>query len=183
MSKHIMVDLETLGQSPGCSILSIGAVVFDPYNRTLGGEFYRVVNRASCNAAGLSEDASTLAWWQRQNAKAREVIAEAETAPLGIAEAIEEFSAYVRGFGGGDVRIWGNGSDFDNAILAVCYERTGQKMPWRFWNNRCFRTLKSLSPKGKEAPRQGVYHNALDDAKTQAYAAIAYLQRYRALAE
>ncbi len=67
--------------------------------------------------------------------------------------------------------MWGNGADFDNAILAHCYSRLGRPAPWKFWNSRCYRTLKSFSPvRGK---RIGVHHHALDDAKTQAADAMA----------
>lgn len=175
---HIMIDLETLGQRPGCSILSIGAVAFDPHAAAIGEEFYCVVNRASCKTAGLFEEQSTLAWWERQNEAARRVITEAETCELDLAGALAQLSAFIWKFNSTTVRIWGNGADFDNAILAVCYATCGQQMPWKFWNNRCFRTLKSLNP-NVEMPRSGTYHNALDDAKTQARAAIQMLQNHK----
>ena len=178
MPHHIMVDLETLGQTPGCSILSIGAVTFDPHAQKLGDEFYCVVNRASCKESGLTEDASTLAWWARQNEAARKVIAEAETSEIDITAAMIRFASYIWKHDAKSVRVWGNGSDFDNAILAACYAATKQAFPWKFWNNRCFRTLKSLNP-GVPMPRGGVYHNALDDAKTQASAAIKMLQNHK----
>lgn len=171
MSKHVMVDLETLGSRPGCAILSIGAVEFNHLTGKLGEEFYCVVNRKSCAVAGLVEDADTLAWWGRQNAQAQAVIKEAGEAADTIADALTRFTAYLSKYGLAQVRVWGNGSDFDNAILAVAFDKAGLKFPWKFWNNRCFRTLKSLNP-DVPMPRGGVYHNALDDAKTQANAAI-----------
>jgi hypothetical protein len=178
---HIMVDLETLGQSPGCAILSIGAVTFDPHRQTLGEEFYCVVSRADCRANDLAEHQSTLDWWGKQSAEARKVLADAENeSALTLRDGLASFSTYVRSFGGSEVRIWGNGADFDNAILAVCFDRIKQPLPWKFWNNRCFRTLKSLNP-AVPIPRGGTYHNALDDAKTQASAAIAMLQAHKEL--
>jgi len=67
--------------------------------------------------------------------------------------------------------LWGNGSTFDNVILSNAYRAIGVKQPWDFWNDRCYRTLKSLYPHVK-LERSGVAHNALDDAKSQAMHAV-----------
>jgi hypothetical protein len=67
-----------------------------------------------------------------------------------------------------DVRVWGNGADFDNPILAVAYRRTifsGQ--PWKPYNGRCYRTVKNQFQDVKLV-RTGTHHNALDDARSQA---------------
>lgn len=63
--------------------------------------------------------------------------------------------------------LWGNGSDFDNVILASAYRSCNLEVPWKFWNNRCYRTVKALRPDIK-IHRSGTYHNALDDAVSQA---------------
>lgn len=170
----VMVDLETMGQGPGCPVLSIGAVYFDPKTAELGAEMYSVVNYESCLAAGLIPDQSTVDWWSKQSPEARKVL-DAANAPqkkrgkqpnLLLQDALAEFSGFCDAAGKRSVRVWGNGSDFDNAILAHCYKLVGCGLPWEFWNNRCFRTLKSLS--GLKMERSGTHHNALDDAKTQA---------------
>lgn len=173
--EHVMIDLETLGRRAGCSILSIGAVAFDPL-LGLGEELYVVVNRASCTAAGLHEDPETLAWWEGQNEQAKKVLKEASAKKaMELSGALEQLTEYLSQFGRKKVKVWGNGSDFDNAILTACYAAIGQNIPWDFWNNRCYRTLKSLKP-GVKLARQGTYHNALDDAKSQATHAIQLLK-------
>lgn len=163
---HIMADIETLGTRPGCSVLSIGAVGF---NRTaLGDKFYSVISRKSCRDAGLFEDRGTLAWWKRQSEEAQELLAQSESiAAPSLNEVLENFSGYVKSFGGA-VRVWGNGSCFDNAIIAHLYAITGRPLPWRYTNNRCYRTLKNLLTSVAAPPRAGVHHNALDDAIHQA---------------
>lgn len=70
------------------------------------------------------------------------------------------------------VRVWGNGSDFDNVILRNAYAAIGSTYPWRYNDNMCYRTIKNLAPDVKMA-RQGVHHNALDDARSQALHLIA----------
>lgn len=168
--QHVMVDLETLGRRAGCSVLSIGAVAFDPL-LGLGKEFYVVVNNESCRQAGLIEDPATVEWWSKQNGQAQVVLSEAANGGLQLKDALHQFKIYLGQFGLRKVKVWGNGSDFDNSILINCYAAIGQDIPWEFWNNRCYRTLKGLHP-GSKLTRQGTYHNALDDAKSQALHAI-----------
>jgi len=76
--EHVMIDLETLGRRAGCSILSIGAVAFDPKTKELGAEFYVVVNRLSCFKLGLHEDPETVKWWEGQNAEAKKILTEVD---------------------------------------------------------------------------------------------------------
>lgn len=166
--KHVMVDLETLGTVPGCSILSIGAVYFDESG--LGEEFYRPVSRLHCQELGLREDAGTIAWWNRQSPEARKVIAlaEAEDAPT-VHQVLGELHTFLKLRT--NVKLWGNGADFDNPILACAYDAAELKQTWIAWNGRCYRTLKNIAP-GPKLVRVGTYHNALDDAKSQALHAI-----------
>lgn len=167
-----MVDLETLGRSPGCVILSIGAVAFDEITGTTGDEFYTVISRASCRAAGMFEDPETVAWWEEQTIEARAALVQAtNTAGPTLAEALLAFTQFLQE---GD-EVWGNGADFDNAFLSTAFGLVGLETPWKFWNSRCYRTLKNLRP-DVALDRTGTYHNALDDARTQAVHAIALLR-------
>jgi hypothetical protein len=67
-------------------------------------------------------------------------------------------------------RIWGNGAAFDNVILRSLYESFGQRAPWSYSQDRCYRTFKSLpgAPNPETKAIYGVEHNALDDAIGQA---------------
>jgi len=171
--RDIMWDLETLGQTPGCVMLSIGAVAFD--EKGLGKEFYCVVNTDDCKKAGLFTEDSTQAWWDDQSPEAREVLKQAanKKSSMPLKLALDKLTEFIASVGNpSSIRMHGNGSDFDNAILAVAYLKAGREVPWKFWNNRCHRTNKAKA-KGTEPKRQGTYHNALDDAKHQARHAIA----------
>lgn len=164
-----MVDLETLGRRAGCCILSIGATYFDAEG--IESEFYVVVNQTSCLNAGLHVDQDTMEWWEKQPEAARQVLEESKVAGMDLADALDLFGAFIKG-----TKVWGNGSDFDNAILYACYAAVGKEVPWKFWDSRCYRTLKGLFPAVK-LNRQGTYHNALDDAKSQAEHAAEILRR------
>lgn len=176
--QDVMVDLETKGNKPGCIILSIGAVFFDPMTGELGDEHYQIVRTAGQEEMGLHEDASTMAWWDKQVPAARKVLDEAAHSPIGLVEALDAFTDFLAPAGLGAVKVWGNGSDFDNAILTVAYMATQREIPWKFWNNRCFRTLKALAP-SIEMQKSLLAHNALNDAIMQAEHACKIFARLR----
>lgn len=169
--KDVMIDLETVGRRAGCGILSIGAVFFDPDAGVLGPELYTVVKLSSCEKVGLHIDPETMAWWEKQNSEAQKVLTQARAARGNktLDKALLELNTYIAQFTG--VRVWGNGADFDNAILINCYAATGVKQGWGPYNGRCYRTLKSFAPDIK-MERAGTHHNALDDAKNQAAHAL-----------
>lgn len=155
---HVMVDLETLDTRPTAAIISIGAVVFHGAGK--GSEFYTAVDQNSAIAAGLTASPKTLEWWAGQSAAARTVFTDPNR--LELRHALIRFAEFLPR----DCRLWGNGAAFDNAILANAYAALGIDPPWKFWNDRCYRTLVAICP----APRvqRGTHHNALDDAKSQA---------------
>ncbi len=177
MVNHIMVDLETLGTVPGCVILSIGAVVFDPITGNLGDEFYQVLNIEDCKKHFLTEDADTVAWWNRQSDAARQVLIHATDSKMsvGLKEGLERLNSFMKTQGGPkSLLVYGNGADFDNPILTCAYDAAKVKPAWASYNGRCYRTLKNLhelfgeKTRADKVQRGGTYHNALDDAKTQA---------------
>jgi hypothetical protein len=174
----VMIDLETLGRRPGCVVLSIGAVEFGPAG--LGREFYIVLDIFGQKSLGLHEDPDTLAWWEAQSIEARQVLTQARDPKLPkFGLSLDLFNEWLSPIGFKRVKVWGNGSDFDNAILSCLYGALDQTPPWDFWNNRCYRTLKNLVP-GPKLKREGTYHNALDDAKTQASHAIELMRQLSA---
>ncbi len=190
----VMVDLETLGTTPGSAILSIGAVAFDPRHDRIGLDFHVVINLRSCRALGLREEPGTIDWWSKRSPAARALLQQAETGGRSLAEALDHFDNFIRAHGGGrEARVWGNGAAFDNAMLADIYRRLGKPLPWANHNNRCFRTLKALRTVLEPEPQvvhydaldlkpehQGVLHNALDDALHQAQWALAIVRTMRA---
>lgn len=174
-----MIDLETLGRRPGCKILSLGAVVFD--GTGLGSEFYSTVKIADQGL--LTVDVKTLEWWSQQDPEVSGPLFEDQALKPNLRDVLTLFGQWLEGqavvdnsAGALGVRIWGNGADFDNAILQVAYAAVmPHNPPWLFWNNRCYRTLKSLVPVIKMT-RQGNHHHALDDARSQAEHAVKLLR-------
>ena len=160
MPERIMLDIETLGNSPGSVIVSLGAVKFG------GGEirdtFYRRIDAESCVRQGLRMDVSTVLWWMKQGDAAR---AELNKPAEDLANVLLAFSQWLDPRN--EAEIWGNGATFDNVLLAEAYAACRIRRPWKFSNDRCYRTVKALHPH-VELTRQGTHHNALDDAASQA---------------
>lgn len=161
--RHVMVDLETLGTLPGCCILSIGAVAFEPLTGELGPEFYRAVMREGQEEHGLHVSASTLDWWSKQSAEARKVFTDPQA--MDLPPALDAFNDYLSQFP--NALVYGNGADFDNPILTLAYNAAETPQGWKAYNGRCYRTLKNLAPEIKLV-REGTHHNALGDAISQA---------------
>jgi hypothetical protein len=162
MSLEAMLDLETLGNGNNACILSIGAVLFDPKGDGIHSKFEVHVDPASCVAAGLQMDASTVMWWLDPERDAARNELTKHTRETLIA-ALGKTGAFLTG----DRPVWGNGATFDNVILRSAYKAAGMACPWMFWNDRCYRTIKSLYP-GVKLERVGVHHSAVDDAASQA---------------
>lgn len=173
---HIMLDLETLGTRPGSVILTIGAVAFS-VEAGITGTFYASISREDSEAHGFKVCPNTEAWWLDQGQQA---IDAAFSGTTKLTDALEGFRGWVASLGVSewrDVNVWGNGSDFDNALLAEAYAVTNIVAPWSFVGNRCYRTIKNLFP-GITVPSVGVQHNALDDATYQANHLIAICKQH-----
>jgi hypothetical protein len=186
---EVMVDLETLALSPAAVVLSVGLCAFDPAIGAVGPSLHvRLDPRAQKNRR---IDAGTVLWWMSQGDEARGalVVLDGKGNPLD-AMLVGHALARVNDFFGENMRercgVWGNGSDFDNAVLADLYRWNTAKggsfvpeQPWAFHQNRCFRTLKNVFRADYEAavagvPRDG-HHNAEADARWQAKVAARIL--------
>lgn len=169
LAEDVMLDLETLATTPNAVIISVGAVYFS--KEKLGGTFYAVLDPEDQQANGRVISPDTMAWWAKQSPEARKVFDEE---PTPTAKALADFADFL---GNRNVKVWGNGADFDCVLLGSLYEAFGMRKPWSFTNNRCFRTLKNISqPRTNLPPRRSTHHNALDDAIYQAEHAQIYLK-------
>ena len=169
---NIMVDLETVGVRPSSGILSVGAVPFN-LDGIIFDPFYRKIDVSDSQMLGFTTDESTMQWWNGQNDATRE---EAFSGTEGVREVILAFGDYIKKYG--TIFLWGNGADFDNVLLTYHFNALGISQPWMFYNNRCFRTLKSLYPM-IHYEKPVIAHNALEDAKAQAIHAVKILNRIK----
>lgn len=168
MSRHIMIDIETLGTRPGAAVSNIGAVEFDPFGIGLGRAFYARIDIASCIKAGLHMEVETVKWWFSQGDEARAEITSNDRESL--YDSLIHLASFISGPDGhdiGEVMLWANGASFDFPILSEAFHCAGVIKPWRYYNERDYRTVVKVGPRVSHK-RQGTHHNALDDAIHQA---------------
>lgn len=159
-----MIDIETLGTTPGCVVLSIGACEFS--EKGIGKQFYTSIKPESCVEWGLTIDPNTVLWWFDQSQDARDFITKGKHVDLDIA--LAEFRAAFKWKG---KNVWCNGANFDFPILTAAHKAIGVSVPWEYWAINDYRTIKNIA--GRDLfdackVEAVVAHNALSDAVAQA---------------
>jgi len=160
----VMLDLETLGTQPGCVILTLGAVKFNPYDTQEPGPGLYIrpdVDEQIARGREVQED--TLAWWAQQNEEVRE-----EALGTEGRVPVEEMYRQLNRFLVGTNNIWAQGPVFDIAILENLYMQYGWPTPWQFWQISDSRTLFKVH--GDPRKKTELLHNALADCVSQAEA-------------
>lgn len=155
-----MIDLETLGLNRDAVIVSVGAAIFR-IDGEIVSTFYEVLSLD--DQKGLrSVDLDTMKWWMAQSDEARAVFsANSER----VAPVLLDFQKWLKMYE--PALYWGNDPEFDLGKLEHIVEQAKiPAMPWKFYQKRDFRTIRMVLPDA--SPRDGTYHNALDDAIYQA---------------
>jgi len=166
---HLMLDIETLDTKPSAVILSVAAVFFDPRTGKLGAEFCHSVNSEQ-QQPGRSISLDTVAWWARQSDNVRK---QAFSGGSSLKRVLTDLSRFIQINSSEQVKVWGNGKEFDCSILEHAFEQLALPCPWRFWDTQDVRTMITLAelhgfnPK-KDRVFEGTPHLPLDDAKHQA---------------
>lgn len=170
--RHICVDLETLGVSPEAVILAIGAVEFDvdEQGAHFGRTFYTNVSIQSCLDEGLKIDESTVMWWLQQDDAARASLTNPDNVKTTLGKALDDFNDFFTNTCGAKW-IWARGQDFDIGILRTAYARCRLPHAWKYNDARDTRTLyEAVSFDQDSLQENPLAHNALEDAKWEAYA-------------
>jgi DNA polymerase III epsilon subunit-like protein len=161
----VMIDLETLDVLPTATILSIGAVKFDPFGDDVNSpscvKFYTRVDVDSCDRLGATVSQATLDWWANQSAEAQEEAFHPDNR-IDIKDAMEQLYKFCWGA----KRVWSHGSGFDIIILEHYFRKIEKAIPWSFWEARDTRTLFDLGINPNRPPV--LKHHALEDAWNQA---------------
>ena len=165
MNTDIMIDLETLDVLPTATVLTIGAVKFDPFGDDINDKkcekLYLKVDIDSCDALGCTVSPSTLEWWGNQSKEAQDEAFD-PNGRIPIAEAMHQLFKFCQGA----KRIWSHGSGFDIIICEHLFRKTDRAIPWAFWEARDTRTLFDLGINPNRPPV--LKHHALEDAWNQA---------------
>ena len=162
MNTDIMIDLETLDTTPTATILTLGAVKFDPFGDDSKMEkLYLRIDIDSCDKLGATVSPRTVEWWASQSPAAQE---EAFN-PDGRVDVADAMSQLYK-FCWGAKRVWSHGAAFDVPICEFYFRKLEKAIPWSFWEVRCTRTAFDLGINPNRATVTA--HNALEDAIDQA---------------
>lgn len=182
----IVLDIETLGTRPGCSVIEIGACAVDADGGAIVGNFSRRVRSGysidcvrkvadGVTCFGWKIERATAAWWlaDPERAKTLAKIMSGEFYARTEDEALTAFGVWFAKFASDpkSSRIWANGPSFDIAILDESYRDNGIARPWICWQERCVRTALEMAGyvRGSVAWEEpGPRHRALNDARHEA---------------
>lgn len=176
MTRALMIDTETLGTTPRSALLQVGAVVFDPAGGELGERMECTVDASTSIALGAEVDGKTVQdFWLKQPEAARVSVTTSLTPVRYALEVVAHLYRLQR-----CTEVWCLGANFDAPILEFHYERLGLKVPWRYSEVRCVRTVYALATSlGWERSREPTAHTSLADAVAQAVevqAALAWIR-------
>lgn len=171
MTRECMVDLETLDVTPAAAIVSIGAVIINPYAEEFAvlGSYYKVLHIAGQDRE-IDED--TLAFWMKQSDEARAVFQTPKEEKVYLHDMLPEFGEFLGFDSVGTTmsidKIWSKPSWFDLSIIGHACSQFGEAIPWQHRQGMCFRTLTEENKNIAPPLADGIKHNALDDALYQA---------------
>ena len=151
---QITFDLETLGNNPQSPIVQIGAVKFDKSG--IINTFIRTIDIEDLQNYNFTVDYSTLKWWFAQDDKA---IKSVMNGSFPLRKALEEFNNWI---GSEEFNLWSHAT-FDPPILRNNMDQVGLKSKFKHQVHKDIRTLNELAGDVK-IEREGIHHNALDDA-------------------
>lgn len=173
-----VIDLETGATSASSVILSIGITTIDAITFEWVSQLYISVNPYCDDNAMRSWDNGTRSWWIGQDDSVRDEAMRVMGASS-LRQALIKVSEYITLLGKvGEVHVFGNGSEFDIAILNDALDQLGMKTPWKHTNAQSIRTIVWLGRTyfnidfKYSLPFNGEQHHALhDSAHEAAYAA------------
>ena len=164
-NNHLMIDLETLGTDPYSLILSISAVIFNPFTGEDGKRFELFIDPQDGLNEGFKVTGDTILWWLGQEDGPRMEIVEKCVNGYTVSGALLQFSRFIED--NNVTYLWGKGPSFDLSRLTESYDKLNMTRPWKYWNERCVRTMIDLVPQTRDIPFVGDKHNGIDDSLHQ----------------
>jgi hypothetical protein len=167
MATHGMIDLETLDVTPSATVLSLGAVKFNPFNDSEPhSELYFKISIDDQDRLGRSVSDKTIEWWSQQDPAVMEEAFDQSNPNevMTVEQALVSLNRWVVGVD----EIWAQGYGFDITMLEDMYRSIGKPIPWQFWQISDARTITKRMPRDPRKDMQTNLHNALADAYFQA---------------
>lgn len=184
--RWLMLDIETLGRSPGHGIMSIGGSVFNSTNdlKIIGNplnHFYRVLSTFDLTNNGFQTDPATLKWW-REKEIWKNLSVQITNSNVGVRRVCEDFAHFIITQAKPD-KIWANSPSFDIEMVRFMFKKMNVNFPINYQNEMDFRTLMELTyPKRENRPERAfsgmnLEHHALGDSIEQSLQATKALKK------
>lgn len=176
MRIHAMCDLETVDNRPSAAILQVGIVKFT--SKEILEKFKLDIYVPTQLELGRTMNFDTICWWagQKHMKETFDKCNNPDTSVTPSLAAMQMVNFFLND--GKEMAVWSNGVDFDTVILESYFETFGHKAPWKFWNKRCYKTIKRMFNVEGNLKREGTHHTAIDDAIHQTKGIQAFLQKY-----
>lgn len=178
MTRHCMIDIETLGTDPRAIVLSAAVGEFfvnDDNGNIQVGEIISTVFPIDPQVqAGRTLSESTLRWWLDQDPAIfkRSICKELNNLSPSIKSKIELVSGFIQ-----KAHLWGNSSTFDNVIMRSLAKDFNVSILAPYQKERCYRTIvATFDPDKHLAVKKENAHDPVADVAYQ----IGYLERLNA---
>lgn len=161
MTMHCIIDIETLGITPGSYILSISAVC--------GNDSFTKAIDLNSHPGSLCRE--TLKWWfsDKVSDNAREIsLFPSVKEQCGLKESLEALLEFIYSHTNA-IYFWAQGPGFDYGHLEYWLKHYDLPIPWQYYQIRDVRTIQSFIPIAKHdklvSSRPNDKHTSLGDAK------------------
>lgn len=166
----IMLDIETLGTTPGCIVLAAGLVVIRN-NEIIYDSGEIVFNYADSLASGFESNPETEAWWEAHDGVPQHYWNQPRhhVSTIGqLRTIVKIISGHIEQFGASEEVLYWSRGHFDYPILSVYFNEYGMQPPWE-GRHRQMRDLRTaLDVLQYDITGEPKYHRANLDAVQQA---------------
>lgn len=179
MTTHISIDIESAATSTKAAVVQIGIAmmkkgeILDHMGRNI-----KVDITDYDRYPEFDVNIGTMLWWAQQDSEARleafgvynpTLMESVNEDRLSLPAAIQHLCLHIKSVSG-KIKVWAKPPSFDLVILQHAIRVTGYDYPWHYRDERCLRTLLSMTPKDASIhgmPFEGAKHDAYADALHQ----------------
>lgn len=172
-TQHVMIDVESLGLTPGSLLRSVCAVAFDIETGIIGRHSVWKISMLDSINSGFFIEPSSLKWWMMRSDEARRSFVEGKE--YTIQQFISSFNHFFDSLNADDIHVWALQVDFDIAMLRTYYSYNARRKNKEDWElpfyrkniNEVYTCLKYLKNTNNLIPRYGNEHDPYDDCINQ----------------
>ena len=164
---QFMVDTETGGTLPDSVIAQVGLCIFDPDKSSIISSHRWWLDVDEQEKMGRMWDDSTKQWWKERPLHVYEEVWHPNSL---LIYSVTDFCLslfYQMKRWSDQPIVWANSPSFDCMLLRDLFAQAKIEVPWKYYNERDYRTVKALFPNIPN-PKENTTHEAMADAVAQA---------------